>query len=218
MIDRNGDGEISQDEIEQMPSFMQDMVRSRGIEVRAGMSVDEFRDSVRGGFGGRRPGDERSSDRSGRASDAKVPPKPVLKPYVQKPRDRVTLDLPPKYSEYDTDLDGQIAFHEWLEENREQLDDFELIDQDSDGFLTPSELHDHDTPAETTEDASTTAVATSDKRGAPAKSSERLKIVAPGGDPRKVKDSGRRDERSEDSSREERLREFRRRSERGGSE
>ena len=165
MLDRNGDGTIDQDEIDQMPSFMKDMMRSRGIDVQPGMSVDDFRNTMRGRFGG---GD--SSGREGNRNSGQPAPKPVVrKPYKQKERPRITLDLPPKYSELDDDLDGQLAFHEWLAERRNELQLFETIDSDGDAYLTPQELAEYEQSLTAKPAEENTATVAS-----------RLKIVGPG--------------------------------------
>lgn len=145
MLDRDGNGQIDQNEIDQMPGFMQALVRSRGIEISPGMSVDDIRDAVRNSSGGGGPWGDRG-DGSGRDGNARTgDTKPIVRqPYRQKERPRVTVDLPPRYSELDDDLDGQIAYHEWLAERRQEIEQFELIDVDGDAFLTPQELADHE--------------------------------------------------------------------------
>lgn len=141
MMDRNGNGKIDQEEIDQMPSFVRDMMRSRGVELKAGASIQDFQNTVRGGFSGESGDPNRGGSRDGRSSE------PVLKPYRQKEQKRMTFELPPKYSELDTDLDGQLAFHEWLAARREDIDEFNNIDFDGDAFLTPQELLDYDSGA-----------------------------------------------------------------------
>jgi hypothetical protein len=128
MMDRNGDGRFDQEEIDRMPSFVRDMMQSRGIELRAGMTVDQMRNSMSGG--GNDP--NRPDDNRGRSQGPQ--------PYKMKPKAPVTLQLPPKYAEYDADLDGQVAMYEWMMSRRADLDQFDQIDTDFDGLLTPAEL------------------------------------------------------------------------------
>ena len=138
-LDRNGDGRLGGDEMENMPGFFRGMVERAGI--REGASRDDFsrgmdrvrqefqerRESGDSGRGGddRGRGDDRSSGRSGY--------KPAEKP-------RVTLDLPEGFRERDSDEDGQIGLYEWREWDRASVDEFLLLDRNGDGFLTPREL------------------------------------------------------------------------------
>jgi hypothetical protein len=140
MLDSNGNGRIDQEEIDRMPSFVRDMMRSRGIELKAGMSVDDMRNSFRGAPGGAppngsQPGQPGQNDSNNTAGAAKV-----LVPYRMKPKQPLTLTLPPAYSEIDTDFDGQLGLHEWLVSRRTDLERFDEMDTDFDGFLTPEEL------------------------------------------------------------------------------
>lgn len=57
-----------------------------------------------------------------------------------KPKKPVTLALPPAYAEVDTDFDGQLGMHEWMMTRRADLELFDQMDVDFDGFLTPEEL------------------------------------------------------------------------------
>lgn len=141
MMDRNRNGRLDQEEIDQMPSFVRDMMRSRGVELKAGQSLDDLRNSMRSGFSrgdNGNPSDPNSQQSGNRGREVQ------LKPYRQKQPERITVDLPPKYSEIDSDFDGQLAFHEWLASRRNDIEQFDAIDRDQDGFLTPQELLDHE--------------------------------------------------------------------------
>ncbi|MEZ6059051.1 MAG: hypothetical protein R3C19_01685 [Planctomycetaceae bacterium] len=153
-LDRDGNGTIDQSEIDQLPEQARQFMESRGIQLRAGMTTDDMRNSFRSsfqggggppfggpGFGG--PGfggpDQQNGDQPGNrtAYQAPEPFRPTKKPPM-------TTPLPPKYSELDTDFDGQIAFYEWILARRSQLEEFDEIDIDLDGFLTPDELKAND--------------------------------------------------------------------------
>ncbi|MCP4782715.1 MAG: hypothetical protein GY903_06150 [Fuerstiella sp.] len=124
-LDSNGDGRIDQNEINQMSDQMKQIMKSRGITIRPGMSMDDFRNNMREQFS--RGGD--SQARNG-----------VLTPFRPRTKERMTVDLPPKYSELDIDYDGQIGLYEWITARRESLSQFDEMDMNFDGILTPSEL------------------------------------------------------------------------------
>ena len=56
----------------------------------------------------------------------------------------MTVDLPPAYTDLDTDFDGQVGLYEWIVARRNELDLFDSIDGDADGILTPREFIVHD--------------------------------------------------------------------------
>jgi hypothetical protein len=134
-LDGNGDGRIDQNEINQMSDQMKQLMQSRGITIRPGMSMDDFRNNMReqfsrGGEGGR-GGDSQARSRGQNG---------VLSPFRPRTKERMTVDLPPKYSELDIDYDGQIGLYEWITARRESLSQFDQMDMNFDGVLTPSEL------------------------------------------------------------------------------
>ncbi len=134
-LDGNGDGRIDQNEINQMSDQMKQFMQSRGITIRPGMSMDDFRNNMReqfsrGGEGGR-GGDSQARSRGQNG---------VLGPFRPRTKERMTVDLPPKYSELDIDYDGQIGLYEWITARRESLSQFDQMDLNFDGILTPSEL------------------------------------------------------------------------------
>lgn len=141
MMDTNGNGTIEQDELDRMPSFVRDMMKSRGVELKAGMSVDEMRNSMRAGFReGRDSNNSSGGPDAGNTNSSPVPAKPVLKPYVMKPKPALIATLPPAYSEVDTNFDGQLGLDEWMLSRRTDLNQFDEFDIDHDGFLIPDEL------------------------------------------------------------------------------
>lgn len=137
MMDSNGNGKIDQEELDRMPSFVRDMMKARGIELKPGMSLDDMRNSFRSGFSGGPPGSPQNPGQPGENGNNK--PK-ALAPYRMKPKKPMTLELPPAYAEVDTDFDGQLGMHEWMMTRRADLEQFEAMDLDFDGFLIPEEL------------------------------------------------------------------------------
>lgn len=142
MMDTNGNGTIEQEELDRMPSFVRDMMKSRGVELKAGMSVDDMRSSMRAGFSRGRDdnGSSGGQDNGNNTNSSPVPAKPVLKPYVMKPKPALIATLPPAYSEVDTNFDGQLGLDEWMLSRRTDLNQFDEFDIDHDGFLIPDEL------------------------------------------------------------------------------
>ena len=148
-LDANGDGIIDRAEIEQIPEDRRAIMRERGISIRPGTSVDEFHATLErqreidGGvenFRNGGPGQRFSNNR----------PQPIA-PYRQSDKERVTIDLPPRYSDLDTDFDGQVGMYEWMTVRRESLDQFDEIDTNLDGILTPRELKAFDDASASTE-------------------------------------------------------------------
>ena len=141
MMDTNGNGTIDQEELDRMPSFVRDMMASRGVTLKAGMSVDDMRNTMRSGFGGGGNMDPRAGGSDNNNPNPNVStPKIVLKPYKMKPKPTLLETLPPAYSEVDTDFDGQLGLDEWMLARRTELDQFDEFDSDHDGFLIPEEL------------------------------------------------------------------------------
>ncbi len=140
-LDQNGDGRIDQNELNDIPEGFRQAMQSRGVKLKPGLSVEEFTQSMRQQFErsreeGRRPSEERPDERSpGNRSQYRPPA-----PFRPRQKDRLTVDLPPKYSELDTDYDGQVGLYEWITARRESLHQFDEIDMDVDGVLTPREL------------------------------------------------------------------------------
>ena len=141
MMDTNGNGVIDQEELDRMPSFVRDMMRSRGVELRAGMNVDDMRNSMRAGFsGGDNNGGPGNPNNGGNNNSSSTNVKPVLKPYKMKEKPALIEALPPAYAEVDTDFDGQLGLDEWMLARRVALEQFDEFDTDHDGFLIPEEL------------------------------------------------------------------------------
>jgi hypothetical protein len=137
MMDSNGNGKVDQEEIDRMPTFVRDMMKARGVELKAGMSLDDMRNSFRSNFSQGSNGQNGQPNDPNRNSGTGAV---VLTPYKMKPKKPLTITLPPAYSEVDTDFDGQIAMHEWMLTRRVDLEQFDSMDIDSDGYLIPEEL------------------------------------------------------------------------------
>jgi len=142
MMDTNGNGVIDQEEIDRMPSFVRDMMQSRGLVLKAGMTVDEMRSGFSRSTGSSgSPNDPNKGNNSNNNSDNGSGNAPVvLKPYKMKPKPSLIQTLPPAYSEVDVDFDGQLGLDEWMLARRTELDQFDEMDTDHDGFLIPEEL------------------------------------------------------------------------------
>ncbi|MDG1895813.1 MAG: hypothetical protein P8J37_12980 [Fuerstiella sp.] len=145
-LDQNGDGRVDQNELQNIPEGLRRAMEARGVKLKPGLSVEKFGDSMRKQF-------ERSRDESSRPDDRRDPDartgertpgntsqyRPPA-PFSPRRKARLTVDLPPKYSELDTDYDGQVGLYEWITARREKLQQFDDIDVDFDGVLTPREL------------------------------------------------------------------------------
>ena len=137
-LDGNGDGRIDQNEINQMSDGMRQFMQSRGISIRPGTSMDDFRNQMREQFS--RSREEGGGSGSGRGNDSRSDNRGGSSAFRARTKERMTVDLPPKYSELDIDYDGQIGLYEWITARRESLAQFDQMDMNFDGILTPSEL------------------------------------------------------------------------------
>ena len=141
-LDRDGNGIIDRDEIDQLSDRAREFMESRGIQLRPGMSADEVGNQFRESFSRGRGGDPGSGENDSRDSN-RTAYQPA-QPFRPRKKERVTTDLPPKYSELDHDFDGQIGLYEWMLAKRSELEEFDEIDIDQDGLLTPVELQFYD--------------------------------------------------------------------------
>lgn len=143
-MDSNGNGKVDQEELDRMPSFVKDMMAQRGIQLTAGMSLDDMRNSMRQGFSGGASGNPGQPGQPGQQGQPGQPGQnnnqPKLTPYRMKPKPSIITTLPPAYSDVDTDYDGQLAMHEWMMTRRSDIDVFDDLDLDGDGYLIPDEL------------------------------------------------------------------------------
>lgn len=151
-LDPNGDGRIDQSEIDRLPQGMRDGMKARGVELRAGTRTEDLESKFRamreraeqegGSRWGERGDEQRNSEAENRASGAAAM---IFRP---KAKDPVTIPLPPKYSVDDLNSDGQIGYYEWIVSKRDQVEEFDRIDYDLDGLLTPRELKEYDEQAD----------------------------------------------------------------------
>lgn len=140
-MDRNQNGRIDQDEIDSIPDPFKQMMESRGIKLQAGLSVDEFSNNMRAQFErSRQEQGDFNPDRSGSGSTGNRAEYKPATPFRAREKERMTVDLPPKYAELDTDYDGQVGMYEWIVARRDDLALFDEIDADLDSYLTPKEL------------------------------------------------------------------------------
>lgn len=165
-LDRNKNGRIDADEIENSRGPLKEMMQRAGVDYRKGLDQNSFgkafekirqqreaegsdrgRDDDRAKreeyerrkreYEERRRREEEEKRRKGEDSKSKSSSKPTV---VIRPKERVTVDLPTTFSEGDRDADGQVGFYEWKKWKRDAIGDFAKYDHNGDGFLTPREL------------------------------------------------------------------------------
>lgn len=165
-LDADRNGRLDPAEIESN-RFVARMLRNS--DISRGMSRDEFLDEMqrirdnftRNGPGGpdsgrRRDRDNRNPARDGRPeengdstqqadpnsgnSTADGNPPNAATPQPPKPRPRVTIDLQQDLLPADTDRDGQLGLYEWRRFAGRSLKEFNELDRNHDGFVTPAEV------------------------------------------------------------------------------
>lgn len=144
-LDSNGDGRIDQAEIDRIPDGFKQAMESRGVKLRPG-SIEDVTNNMRSQFERSRSGEggqggDRGAEGGSQANRSAYSP---AAPFRAREKERVTVDLPPKYGELDLDFDGQIGLYEWITAKRESLNEFDEIDVNVDGLLTPKELKFYD--------------------------------------------------------------------------
>ena len=165
-MDRNRDGRLDAEELERLPGPFRESLQQQGLDLRRGVTLEQLSQAMpraseqmserfsRGGDdGGRRDRGGRDEDRSrwggdrGR-SDSGSPSTsqtPTASP-VRVPKPPVTMALASNYTEWDVNLDGQISFAEWRLRTYGSLTEFDTLDINGDGFLTPRELQAGESP------------------------------------------------------------------------
>jgi hypothetical protein len=164
-LDRNRDGRLDADEIDNSRGPFRDRMREMRIDYSRGISRDDFSrvwERIRSGEGERRDEDRRRDDDDGdrrrdedrrrdderRSEDGRSDssrssssPSSSSSSRPAPPRPRVTVDLQQTFREGDRDFDGQIGLYEWLQwKGRSQRAEFAVLDANFDGFVTPREI------------------------------------------------------------------------------
>lgn len=165
-MDRNRDGNLDQDEIRRMPGSFRSSLEDSGVNLDRGVSRDVFmreipkafeqmreqreRDEERRREESRRRDDDRnrSDDRDRGPSTNRTPAPKAVAPYTPRKKVEITLDIPRRFEDGDTDGDGQIGLYEWRKWRPEERAHFKVYDKNGDGFLTPRELIKPPTSAE----------------------------------------------------------------------
>jgi Ca2+-binding EF-hand superfamily protein len=114
-----------------------------------GRDGDSGRDRGRGDDRG---GDDRPGEQPGTPSNSSGDPSatstpgqgdaaaPATTTATVKPRPRITIDLQADLLPGDTDRDGQVGLYEWRRFSGRSLKEFQQLDQNQDGFVTPREV------------------------------------------------------------------------------
>lgn len=172
-LDKDGNGIITNSEIEQLPGPFRDRFKESGMDFNKGVRVEEMQQNIQ------RRMEERSQERGGedRGRDQERTDRPEFTPTAtpsdgrtsgaapasagksssSKSRTRISALLPDSYKALDTDFDGQIALYEWRQAKRGTISQFTAHDLNGDGFLIAKELT-----------QATTAVAAATTKTAPA--------------------------------------------------
>ena len=152
-LDRDKDGRLSGDEVRRMPSSVREAFAKADFSLDRGISKDDFvremprimeqmrkrreeeRERDRGRDDGRK--EEPRREESRRDDDRRS-----SRGYSYSPRKRpkITMDIPSKFEDGDSDEYGQIGLYEWRQWKPEEKYHFPVYDINQDGFLTPREL------------------------------------------------------------------------------
>jgi hypothetical protein len=150
-LDRNKDGKLDSDEVRRMPSSVREAFANADFSVDRGISKEDFiREMPRIMEQMRKKRDEeRSKKEQGskkpetrkeepRREDSKKSSKSAT--YSPKKWPKITVDIPSRFADGDSDQDGQIGLYEWRKWKPEEKYHFPVYDINQDGFLTPREL------------------------------------------------------------------------------
>jgi len=150
-LDKDKNGRLDEDEVRRMPSSVREAFQKADFSLDRGISKDDFiremprimeemrrrRDDDRDKDDDDRKKKEPRREESRRDDDGKS-----SKGYSYTPRKRpkITMDIPSKFEDGDTDTDGQIGLYEWRQWKPQEKYHFPVYDINQDGFLTPREL------------------------------------------------------------------------------
>ncbi len=160
-LDRDKNGRLDPQEIENSRGPFKEMLQRAGVDYRRGLDQRSFASAYdkvreqreqesrsRGGsdddsrrreeYERRRKEYEQRKEEEARKKEGPAKRTPTSIAYRAK--ERVTVDIPQTFVEGDSDSDGQIGFYEWKKWKRDEIHLFAAYDRNGDGFLTPREL------------------------------------------------------------------------------
>lgn len=158
-MDQDGNGLITANEVERVPSFIRDRWTQQGLDFNRGVRVDDMASNAQRQMEEfRRQREEEGRGREERSDRPEFQPPPEMgrseprpssssSPQPKKPTTRISPLLSDAYKSLDTDFDGQIALFEWRKAKRGTISQFTQHDLDGDGFLTAKELAKSPAPA-----------------------------------------------------------------------
>lgn len=151
-LDKDKNGRLDEDEVRRMPGSIREAFQKADFSLDRGISKDDFvremprimEDMRRRREEDRDKGrdDDRRREEPRREESRRDDDRNRSKGYSYSPRKRpkITMDIPSKFEDGDTDADGQIGLYEWRQWKPQEKYHFPVYDINRDGFLTPREL------------------------------------------------------------------------------
>jgi len=130
-LDKDSDGQLNSEEFSHVRDSTRERLAKLGVVPNRPIRMTEFVS----GMGGAE--EMRQKEREQERSSSNDPRSKA------KGKTRITVSLPNQYAALDKNQDGQISMSEW---DRTKLADFRTLDRNADGFLTPKELVNPQTP------------------------------------------------------------------------